>query len=50
VGPASASVSGASWTIDGGHTARGDQGLDEAVQAGEQILNRTRCGTIRRSG
>jgi 3-hydroxybutyrate dehydrogenase len=30
-GPASASVSGASWTIDGGHTARGNQGLDEAV-------------------
>jgi 3-hydroxybutyrate dehydrogenase len=30
-GPDSASISGASWTIDGGHTARGNQGLDEAV-------------------
>ena len=26
----SSSISGASWTIDGGHTARGDQGLVEA--------------------
>jgi 3-hydroxybutyrate dehydrogenase len=29
-GPDSASISGASWTIDGGHTARGDQGLGAA--------------------
>lgn len=29
-GPNSASISGASWTIDGGHTARGNQGLAEA--------------------
>lgn len=28
--PGSASISGASWTIDGGHTARGDQGRTEA--------------------
>ena len=28
-GPTSASVSGASWTIDGGHTVRGNQGLDD---------------------
>ena len=26
-GPGSASISGASWTIDGGHTAQGNQGL-----------------------
>jgi 3-hydroxybutyrate dehydrogenase len=30
-GPESASISGASWTIDGGHTVRGNQGLAEAV-------------------
>jgi hypothetical protein len=29
-GPGSASVSGASWTIDGGHTVQGNQGLGEA--------------------
>ena len=29
-GPASASISGASWTIDGGHTAWGNQGLVDA--------------------
>ena len=29
-GPGSASISGASWTIDGGHTAWGNQGLVEA--------------------
>jgi 3-hydroxybutyrate dehydrogenase len=29
-GPDSASISGASWTIDGGHTARGNQGLADA--------------------
>jgi 3-hydroxybutyrate dehydrogenase len=28
-GPGSASISGASWTIDGGHTAQGNQGLGE---------------------
>jgi 3-hydroxybutyrate dehydrogenase len=30
-GPESASISGASWTIDGGHTTWGNQGLVEAV-------------------
>ena len=30
-GPDSASISGASWTIDGGHTSQGNQGLGEAV-------------------
>jgi 3-hydroxybutyrate dehydrogenase len=29
-GPGSASISGASWTIDGGHTAWGNQGLVDA--------------------
>ena len=29
-GPGSASISGASWTIDGGHTVQGNQGLEDA--------------------
>jgi 3-hydroxybutyrate dehydrogenase len=49
-GPGSASVSGASWTIDGGHTVQGNQGLDEAGRAGDQILNRPDPGTTGCSG
>jgi 3-hydroxybutyrate dehydrogenase len=48
-GPASASISGASWTIDGGHTVRGDQGRGALVaeeHAGDQTLNRPGSGTV----